>query len=70
MQQIHFQDSDMNLKVHSDSSYLSEANAKSRIGGFFYLGSIPTKSIDSNGDIHITSNILKHVVTSSDEAEY
>jgi hypothetical protein len=30
--------SDMQLKIHSDTSYLSKPKAKSRIGGYFYLG--------------------------------
>jgi hypothetical protein len=30
--------SDMQLKIHSDASYLSEPKAKSRIGGYFFLG--------------------------------
>jgi hypothetical protein len=31
--------SDMILNIHSDSSYLSEREAKSRAGGLFYIGS-------------------------------
>jgi hypothetical protein len=31
---IYFE-SDMQLKIHSDASYLSEPKAKSRIGGYF-----------------------------------
>jgi hypothetical protein len=30
--------SDMKLHIHSDASYLSESEAKSRAGGFFYMG--------------------------------
>jgi hypothetical protein len=30
--------SDMILHIHSDASYLSENEAKSRAGGFFYMG--------------------------------
>jgi hypothetical protein len=30
--------SDMQLKIHSDASYLSDPNAKSRIGGYFFIG--------------------------------
>jgi hypothetical protein len=29
---------DMQVKIHSDALYLSEPKAKSRIGGYFYLG--------------------------------
>jgi hypothetical protein len=35
---IRYYASDMQLKIHSDASYLSEPNAKSRIGGYFFLG--------------------------------
>ena len=31
--------SDMVLAVHSDASYLSESNARSRVGGHFFLSS-------------------------------
>jgi hypothetical protein len=32
---IRYYDSGMQLKIHSDASYLSEPKAKSRIGGYF-----------------------------------
>jgi hypothetical protein len=35
---IHDHASDMILHIHSDASYLSENEAKSRAGGFFYMG--------------------------------
>jgi hypothetical protein len=35
---IRYYASDMQLKIHSDASYLSDPKAKSRIGGYFYLG--------------------------------
>ena len=34
--------SDMILNVHSDASYLSAAKGRSRAGGYFFLGSLPT----------------------------
>jgi hypothetical protein len=36
---IRYHASDMILHIHSDASYLSENEAKSRAGGFFYMGS-------------------------------
>jgi hypothetical protein len=36
---IRYRVSDMMLHIHSDASYLSENEAKSRAGGFFYMGS-------------------------------
>jgi hypothetical protein len=35
---IRYHVSDMILHIHSDASYLSENEAKSRAGGFFYRG--------------------------------
>eukprot|EP00978_Attheya_sp_CCMP212_P016491 scaffold43259_cov66-Attheya_sp.AAC.4 len=62
--------SDMILRIHSDASYLSEAFARSRAGGFFYLGS---NNIDGtqpiNGAIHILCHILRNVISSAAEAE-
>jgi hypothetical protein len=36
---IRYHASDMILHIHSDASYLSENEAKSRAEGFFYMGS-------------------------------
>jgi hypothetical protein len=35
---VRYHASDMILNIHSDASYLSEKEAKSRAGGFFYMG--------------------------------
>jgi hypothetical protein len=62
--------SDMILQIHSDASYLSENEAKSRAGGFFYMGN--TSKSDrklTNGAILIISKVLKHVMSSAAEAE-
>jgi hypothetical protein len=60
----------MILKIHSDASYLPKREAKSRAGGFFYLGSnITSKKNLTNGAIPIISMILKHVMSSAAEAE-
>jgi hypothetical protein len=62
--------SDMQIKILSDASYLSEPKAKSRIGGYFYLG-IKTKSPKkplSNVKL-LCHTILKHVVSSVAEAK-
>jgi hypothetical protein len=63
--------SDMQLKIHSDASYLSEPKAKSRIGGYFYFGNntnSPKKPL-SNGPLLCHTTVLKHVVSSVAEAE-
>ena len=68
---IRFVKSDMILNVHSDASYLSEPQARSRIGGIFFLGSNPVahQPIQLNGPIHVNANICKYVVASAAEAE-
>jgi hypothetical protein len=62
----------MQLKIHSDASYLSEPYAKSRIGGYFFLGNNNRSQCPSlsNAPLLCQSTILKHVVSSVAEAEY
>jgi hypothetical protein len=67
---IRYHASGMILRIHSDASYLSENEAKSRAGGFFYIGSSTnTDKKLTNGAILIISKVLKHVVSSAAEAE-
>ncbi len=68
---IRYKASDMVLNIHSNVSYLSTPKARSRTGGFFFLGSVPTDGdpIKLNGAIHITSTILKLVAASAAEAK-
>jgi hypothetical protein len=67
---IRYHASDMILHTHSDDSYLSEKEAKSREGVFFYMGSSTnTDKILTNGAILITSKVLKHIMSSAAEAE-
>jgi hypothetical protein len=62
--------SDMILHIHSDASYLSEKEAKSRAGGFFYMGSSTNTDKNlTNGAILIISTVFKHVMSSAAEAE-
>ena len=58
----------MILNVHSDASYLSESEARSRSGGIFFL-SDDTNNPPLNGAIHIHSSIMKNVLSSAAEAE-
>ena len=53
----------MQLGIHSDASYLNAPKARSRVGGFFYLGH------PSNGAILTPTGILKLVASSAAEAE-
>jgi hypothetical protein len=60
----------MILHIHSDTSYLSENESKSRAGGLFYMGN--TNKNDkklTNGEILIVSKVLKHVMSSAAGAE-
>ena len=63
--------SDMVLNVHSDASYLSAPNARSRAAGYYFLGSVPKnhQPIKLNGAIHFLCNVLKLVASSAEEAE-
>jgi hypothetical protein len=61
---------DMILHIHSDASYLSENESKSRAGGLFYMGSgTKTDKKLTNGAILIISKVLKHLMSSAAEAE-
>jgi hypothetical protein len=67
---IRYHVSDMILNKHSDASYLSEREAKSKSGGFFYMvSSADTANKLTNGEILIISTVLKHVMSSAAEAE-
>jgi hypothetical protein len=67
---IRYHACDMILYIHSDASYLSEREAKSIVGGLFYMGSsADTAKKLTNGAILIISTVLKHVMSSAAEAE-
>ncbi len=61
----------MVLNVHSNALYLSAPHARSRAGGYFFLGSTPCDGspIQINGTVHVTCTILKLVAASAAEAE-
>jgi hypothetical protein len=60
----------MILHIHSDASYLSENEANSRAGGFFYMGNAAKHQKKlTNGAILIIRKVLKHVMSSAAEAE-
>jgi hypothetical protein len=60
----------MILNIHSDALYLSEHEAKSRAGRFFYMESkIESNNKLTNGAILIISTVLKHAMSSAAEAE-
>ena len=65
---ITYQASDMVLAGHSDASYLSETNARSRAGGHFFMSNNDTIP-SNNGAILTISQIIKAVMSSAAEAE-
>jgi hypothetical protein len=65
---IHYKTSDMILAVHTNASYLSEQEGKSRASGHFYLTNHNDKDFN-NGAILTLSSIIKHVMSSASEAE-
>jgi hypothetical protein len=67
---IRYRASDMILRLHSDASYLSEAKARSRGAGHFYLGEKPSNQpVRNNGALLTTSIIMRNVMSSAAEAE-
>jgi len=60
--------SNMNLAIHSDASYLSEREARSRAGGNHFL-SENIEDPQLNGSVLNISQIIKSVMSSSAEAE-
>ena len=60
--------SKMVLAAHSDASYLSGPDARSRAGGRFFLSSDSTIPQNSGAILNIAHNI-KHVMSSATEAE-
>ena len=68
---MRFYASDMILNIHSDASYLSEPQGKSRAAGHFFLGWTPRdgEPIRLNGSFFTLCSILKFVAASAAEAE-
>ena len=59
------------LFVHSDASYASETNSRSRAGGFFYLGWRHISGNNQiNGGLGSLSKIMPNVLSSAAESEY
>ncbi len=68
---VRFRASDMVMNIHSDVSYLSKPEAKSRACGHFFMGSLPKDGdpIKLNGVFHTLCSILRFVVASAAETE-
>ena len=73
---LRYKSSDICLHVDSDAAYLVAPGAKSRIAGYYYLSSKYKPTEDTinptptlNAPAHVECRLLKHVVSSSAEAE-
>jgi hypothetical protein len=66
---IWYHASDMMLHIHSDASYLSVSNARSRMGGIFFCGDKPPNEDILNGSILNVTAVIKNVVAPSAESE-
>jgi hypothetical protein len=62
----------MRLLIHSDASYHSEPEARSRAAGYHYLGDDGADGLlaPPNGAILVLSTVIKGVAASVGEAEY
>jgi hypothetical protein len=59
----------MILQIHSDASYLSFPNARSCLGGLFFLGKKSPEQDKLNGSILNVTAVIKNVVASAAESE-
>jgi hypothetical protein len=66
---IRYHASDMILHIHSDASYLSVSNARSRLRGLFFLGNKSPEEDTLNGFILNVASVIKNVVASAAESE-
>ena len=65
---VTYRASDMILAVHSDASYLSKTNARSRAGGHLYMtNDLPNSA--KNGAFLAIAQIIKAVKSSATEAK-
>ena len=65
---IQYLASDVILAVHSDASYLSKYNSKSRTAGHYYLTKAHNETFN-NREIISLSTIIKHVVALASDSE-
>jgi hypothetical protein len=65
---VRYHASDMYLHVHIDASYLSEASARSRVGGIFFLNQCPTDPSKPPAPTAIPASPLPKMVPSKSSA--
>jgi hypothetical protein len=58
----------MVFHIHSDASYLSVSNARSCLGGLFFLGNKSPEQDIINGSILNVAAVIKNVVASAAES--
>jgi hypothetical protein len=63
---IRYHASDMILHIHSDASYLSVSNARSRLGGLFFCGDKYPHEDNLNSSIPSVASVIKNVVASAE----
>jgi hypothetical protein len=68
---IQFHASNMIMNIHSDASYLLEANTLSRACGHFFMGWMPVddEPIRLNGMFYLSANNMRFVVALVEEAD-
>jgi hypothetical protein len=66
---IRYHASDMDLHIHSDAYYLSVSNARSRLGGLFFLGNKSPEQETLNGSILNVAVVIKNMVASAAESK-
>jgi hypothetical protein len=66
---IRYHASDMILNIHISASYLSVSNARSRLGGLFFLGNKSPEQETLNGSILNVTAVIKNGVPSAAESE-
>jgi hypothetical protein len=66
---LRYHASAMILHIHSDASYLSVSNARSRLGGLFFLGNKSPEQDTLNGSILNVADIIKNVMAFAAESE-
>jgi hypothetical protein len=66
---IRYHASYMILHIHSDASYLSVSNTRSRLGALFFCVENPPQDDTLNGSILNVASVIKNVVASAAESE-
>jgi hypothetical protein len=63
---IRYHASDMILHIHSDASYLSVSNARSRLGGLFFCGDKPPQEETLNGSVLNVASVINVVASAAE----